>query len=51
MIARQSLTNRSTGLIAARRHLPRRFILAQMLSHHNAPISFGTMIKAGHATS
>ena len=33
------LTNRSTGPIAACRHLPRHFILGQMPSHHNVPVS------------
>ena len=33
------LTIRSTGHIAACRHLPRHFILGQMPPHHNVPVS------------
>ena len=34
------LTGRSTGRIAACRHLARHFILGQLSSRHNAPVSF-----------
>ena len=35
----RGLTIRSTGPIAACRHLPRHFILGQMPPHHNVPVS------------
>ena len=38
-VAGRGLTIRSTGHIVACRHLPRHFILGQMPSHHNVPVS------------